>query len=114
RFFRLQRIGSLASLNFAAKKPSTPIRIIGIIIRRKRKMKLIKKYGFILLILSAVILAACGQTDDKKEGKTSGDSKEATAKVLKVALDAQPPNLDQPANTSTSGRDTGRLVFETL
>lgn len=75
--------------------------------------------SFLALIL---VVAACGSkesdTTSNADENNPEDTTESTQNLqggeLKIAIDAQPPTLDQPASTSTNARDTSRLVFETL
>lgn len=48
-----------------------------------------------------------GEDEDKEEPKSSGG-------ILKIALDAAPPTLDQPTSTATASRDATRLIYESL
>ncbi|WP_368653137.1 ABC transporter substrate-binding protein [Ornithinibacillus sp. 4-3] len=84
-------------------------------------MNLFRKGLFFILLAVAIIAVGCGQSkdshsdsDNEKDSGEAANQEEAAENRLRIALDAQPPNLDQPANTSTSGRDTSRLIFETL
>lgn len=53
-------------------------------------------------------------TDDAKKDEDEEEPSQNSGGVLKIALDAPPPTLDQPASTTTATRDTSRLIFETL
>ncbi len=72
-----------------------------------------RKHRLIIITLLALMLivAGCnsGDSEDSKNN-TEGDK----GGVLRVALAAQPPTLDQVASTTVAARDTGRLMFETL
>ncbi len=71
-----------------------------------------------LLTLLLVALAACSSGESDETGTTdesTNKSGEAAAGgVLRVAMSAQPPTLDQPTSTAVVVKDTGRLMFETL
>ncbi|WP_368653282.1 ABC transporter substrate-binding protein [Ornithinibacillus sp. 4-3] len=94
-----------------------------------------KRLGLLFFILMLVFaLVACSSNDDttSNEGSNNdtetddstdtddGEEEEATSDgefaggTLRIALDAQPPNLDWPTTPATSARDGARLVFETL
>src|SRR5699024_5908611 len=62
-----------------------------------------------------IALAACGSNGSDDDKNENGNSEEASdGGILKIALDAQPPNMDVPTTPATAARDTGRLIFESL
>ncbi|WP_368653891.1 ABC transporter substrate-binding protein [Ornithinibacillus sp. 4-3] len=85
-----------------------------------------KQYLLLLATIFALFLIVAGcssESEDDKDSTTddSGETaenedeqEEAKGGELRVALSAQPANLDQPMSTNTSTRDVSRLIFETL
>ncbi|WP_368652636.1 ABC transporter substrate-binding protein [Ornithinibacillus sp. 4-3] len=72
-----------------------------------------KSYKFgLLILLITLVLVGCGSSDD--EGSSGGDNNSSGNSVLKIAIDAPPPTLDQPVSTATSARDASRFIFEGL
>lgn len=65
-----------------------------------------------LIVLIVMIVGCSSGTSNSKKATESEVSKEGD--VLRVAINASPPTLDQPMDTATATRDTGRLIFETL
>lgn len=81
-------------------------------------MKLSKRSLFLVMLASIVFfIIGCSsnesEVDGNKSDETSNDEAN-TGSVLKIALDGQPPTLDQPTAAPTAIRDTARLMFETL
>lgn len=80
-------------------------------------MRLLKNIVWMMLLTLTLVISGCGSqsTEDAKEnhGRES-DQVEETKSVLRIAIDGQPPTLDQPTAAATAARDTSRLVFETL
>ena len=67
------------------------------------------------------IIAGCssGNTSNESapsnnDGSGATEDEASTGGILKIALDAAPPTLDQPTSTATASRDTTRLIFESL
>ncbi|WP_368653790.1 ABC transporter substrate-binding protein [Ornithinibacillus sp. 4-3] len=83
-------------------------------------MKLIKSILFMMfLILLTTIVGCSSDSTNKDTPNDSGDNQNEeeetqTGGVLKIAIDAAPPTLDQPTSTTTATRDASRLIFETL
>lgn len=82
------------------------------------KKKLI--WLFAMMIISALVMVGCNSSthDEGSTGQTENDKvqdeEKTTGGVLKIAIDAAPPTLDQPTSTATASRDTTRLMFESL
>ncbi|WP_368653138.1 ABC transporter substrate-binding protein [Ornithinibacillus sp. 4-3] len=81
-------------------------------------MKFSKRSLFLVMLASIVFfIIGCSsnesEVDGNKSDETSNDEAN-TGSVLKIALDGQPPTLDQPTAAPTAIRDTARLMFETL
>lgn len=101
--------------------------------------RMFKNILFLFALLGLLFLVACGgDSDDASSDDTSSDDTEteetdepeeaddadeeeseeadesASGGVLKIAMDAPPPTLDQPSSTAVAARDTSRLIFETL
>lgn len=98
--------------------------------------RMFKNLLLLFALLSLLFLIACGgDSDDASSDDTSSDDTEteetddsddadeadddkadesASGGVLKIAMDAPPPTLDQPSSTAVAARDTSRLIFETL
>lgn len=94
-------------------------------------MNLFKRILFIMMMLVLVVMIGCSSesaseedsSDTSQQQSESNDSEskdEETEEeprsggVLRIALDAAPPTLDQPTSTTVATRDTSRLMFETL
>ncbi|WP_368653514.1 ABC transporter substrate-binding protein [Ornithinibacillus sp. 4-3] len=82
-------------------------------------MKSMKKGLFILLLVLIAALVGCSSDDNNNDGDNNGSDNNTAGEpqeggVLKIALDAQPPNMDVPSTPATASRDTGRLIFESL
>lgn len=82
-------------------------------------MTLFKNGLFWLLLALAIFVVGCGSNDESESTEdtsteTTSDTEEAAGGVLKIAIDGQPPTLDQPTAPPTAIRDTARLMFETL
>ncbi len=74
-----------------------------------------RKIFITMLVALMLVIAGCSSDSAKpKEEKPTSTSTKTSGGELRVALSAQPPTLDQPTTTSTSTRDIGRLMFETL
>lgn len=68
-----------------------------------------------LIVLMLFVLVGCQDSKvEKEEGTSASETTTSEKSELKVALNAAPPTLDQPMDTATITRDTGRLIFETL
>src|SRR5699024_843072 len=70
-----------------------------------------------MVALVALVLAACGSSDDKSSTTDSGDTggEEATAGgEIRVAYSAQPPSLDPHISTAIITAEVMGHVFETL
>src|SRR5690625_1167901 len=78
-----------------------------------------------MLLVLLLIVTACGGGDSEEETKptetetaetedSNASEEQASGGELRVALSAQPSNLDQPMSTNTSTQDISRLIFETL
>jgi len=101
--------------------------------------RMFKNILLLFALLGLLFLVACGgDSDDASSDDTSSDDTEteetdeseeaddadeeeseeadesASGGVLKIAMDAPPPTLDQPSSTAVAARDTSRLIFETL
>lgn len=82
-------------------------------------MKFIKNsvLPILLVITLIMLLAACNENSTSENtGNEDKDTTEESASggVLKIAIDAAPPTLDQPTSTATASRDTTRLIYEGL
>lgn len=90
-------------------------------------MNTLKRFGLILLFLSLFIMfVACSSTTNETESTSNQSEQEQNEKnvatgdekspggILNIAIDAQPPTLDQPASTAVAARDASRLIFESL
>lgn len=92
--------------------------------------RLFKNLLLLFALLGLLVLVACGggadeastsndestETETEKTEETESDEQEEATSggELKIAMDAAPPTLDQPASTAVAARDTSRLIFETL
>src|SRR5690625_4845984 len=97
--------------------------------------RIFKNVLLLFALLGLLVLVACGgdsddastsddtsseteteiETETESEEEESDETDEAAAGgTLKIAMDAAPPTLDQPASTAVAARDTSRLIFETL
>lgn len=68
------------------------------------------KNGSLLLVMMmiALFIVGCSKEDSSDGESTTGGGE------LKIALNSQPPTLDQPMSTASTTRDVSRLIFETL
>src|SRR5699024_8696433 len=92
-------------------------------LKRGDYMKSYKIKLGLLLFTFLFIFAACAKdepnektADGEKESETETeiDVSENTGGTLNVAINAQPPTLDQPITNASSTRDVSRLMFEGL
>lgn len=78
-----------------------------------------KKTLLFVITTFLILLFACSNEEEQKEEST--DNKEASSKTeaisggeLRIAINSQPPTLDQSTSTASTTRDVARLIFETL
>lgn len=70
----------------------------------------------ILYLLMFTILVGCnteGETDDNSQDEVN-ETESEEAKEVRVAMNAQPPNLDTHITTAAATRDVGQHMFESL
>lgn len=72
------------------------------------------KKGIILLLLMIVAIGCSSEPAESDHTNDSTDRNENSGGELRVALDAQPPTLDEHTTTAAVTRYTGRHIFETL
>src|SRR5699024_8362460 len=80
-------------------------------------MKGNKKFLFLIyMLVTLLIVAACGSGDSKREESGSGEGTTETEepKQVKVALQGIPPTLDPHVTGSTMTLEISRPIFETL
>lgn len=68
-------------------------------------------FNFFAIIF--IVLVGC-DTKAVENPTVDSSSNLSTGEVLKIAMDGQPPTLDQPTAAATVTRDIARLIFETL
>src|SRR5690625_3308729 len=68
-------------------------------------------FNFFAIIF--IVLVGC-DTKAVENPRVDSSSNLSTGEVLKIAMDGQPPTLDQPTAAATVTRDIARLIFETL
>ncbi|WP_368653726.1 ABC transporter substrate-binding protein [Ornithinibacillus sp. 4-3] len=76
-----------------------------------------KKYQYRLfaaLFVLMFLIVGCSSKEDGTSEVNGGSQENNAGGELRIALNAQPPTLDQHLASGTSTRDTGRLIFETL
>ncbi|WP_019156842.1 ABC transporter substrate-binding protein [Robertmurraya massiliosenegalensis] len=72
------------------------------------------KIEFLMTLMVAFLLFVAGCSSDTVDSNNSEKEKSGVGGVLKVALNSQPPTLDQPISTASTTRDVSRLIYETL
>src|SRR5690625_129109 len=85
-------------------------------------MKIYKWKILIVLIALVFVIIGCSKdsssedtnTNDKTEESSKSEKDTSEGGELRVALNAQPPTLDQPMDPAAATRDTSRLMYETL
>lgn len=86
--------------------------------------------SFLLLLMTILVLVACGGTDESSteeesdteesdettetESETETDESIESGGDLEFATNAQPPTIDPVMSTATATRDVARHIFETL
>lgn len=79
-------------------------------------MKIHKRRIFITVLSLMLVIVGCssGQTSTKQETSKNSGTTSVKGEELRIAINAQPPTLDLPINTSTDTRDMALLIYETL
>src|SRR5699024_11213350 len=88
------------------------------IFKKRDHMRNVSTKLSILLIVFLFIFVACSNDDSSEQTEAtdnqSTDEEQGNGGTLDIAINAQPPTLDQPITNASSTRDVSRLMFEGL